>query len=77
MFSVDGGHSTDVALHDLRLANEVLVDGGIIMLDDYFDPSHDQNKRALSALPIIETLRFQSVCHGGLEDFFADMQVVS
>ena len=38
MFSVDGGHSTDVALHDLRLANEVLVDGGIIMLDDYFDP---------------------------------------
>lgn len=38
MFSVDGGHSTEVALHDLRLANEVLVDGGIIMLDDYFDP---------------------------------------
>lgn len=39
MFSVDGGHKMEHALNDLRLANKVLVDGGIVLLDDYFDPS--------------------------------------
>ena len=38
LFSVDGGHSCEVALNDLRLAHEVLADGGVIMMDDYFDP---------------------------------------
>jgi hypothetical protein len=38
LFSVDGGHSLEVALHDLRLANAVMVEGGVIMVDDYFDP---------------------------------------
>ena len=38
LLSVDGGHSTEVALNDLQLAHEVLADGGVIMMDDYFDP---------------------------------------
>ena len=38
MFSVDGGHSCEVTLNDLRLAHEVMADGGSIMVDDYFDP---------------------------------------
>ena len=38
LFSVDGGHSMEVALHDLRLANSVMVEGGVIMVDNYFDP---------------------------------------
>lgn len=39
MFSVDGGHKMEHALNDLRLANAVLSEGGIVLLDDYFDPS--------------------------------------
>jgi len=38
LFSIDGGHSTEVALNDLGLAHEVLADGGVVMVDDYFDP---------------------------------------
>ena len=38
LFSVDGGHSMEVALHDLRLANSVMAEGGVVMVDDYFDP---------------------------------------
>jgi hypothetical protein len=38
LFSVDGGHPLEVALHDLRLTNAVMAEGGVIMVDDYFDP---------------------------------------
>ena len=35
-FHVDGGHDTDEAVADLRLAERTLVDGGIVVLDDAF-----------------------------------------
>ncbi len=35
MFSIDAGHTPLHALNDLHLAQEVLVPGGIIALDDY------------------------------------------
>jgi len=35
--SVDGGHTEDCALNDLRLAEGCLAEGGIILLDDYFN----------------------------------------
>jgi hypothetical protein len=38
LFSVDGAHAMEFALHDLRLANAVLSEGGVVLLDDYFDP---------------------------------------
>jgi hypothetical protein len=34
--SVDGGHSLDVTLHDLMLASCLIMDGGIVVLDDLF-----------------------------------------
>lgn len=34
MFSIDGGHTSDITLHDLRLAESVLVDGGVAVVDD-------------------------------------------
>jgi len=34
MFSIDGGHTSDITLHDLRLAETVVVDGGIVIVDD-------------------------------------------
>ena len=37
LFSVDGAHTADMTEHDLRLASRVLVHGGIVMLDDYFN----------------------------------------
>jgi hypothetical protein len=35
MISVDGGHSLEITLHDLMLAACLVVDGGIVILDDY------------------------------------------
>ena len=37
IFSVDGAHTADMTEHDLRLAARVLVPGGVVILDDYFN----------------------------------------
>ena len=37
---IDGGHSPEEAYHDLKLSYDVAVEGGLIALDDYFNPEH-------------------------------------
>jgi cephalosporin hydroxylase len=37
IFSVDGGHTKETVVNDLRLAESVLTKGGIIIVDDFFD----------------------------------------
>ena len=37
---VDGGHSPQETFADLEFASQVLVPGGILALDDYFNPQH-------------------------------------
>jgi hypothetical protein len=37
IFSIDGGHEADTVLHDLEVAAGALAEGGIIVLDDYFN----------------------------------------
>ena len=36
-FSIDGGHTEECTRNDLALAEAVLTDGGVIVLDDYFN----------------------------------------
>ena len=38
LVSVDGGHTAECAFSDLKLAEAVLSDGGVAILDDYFNP---------------------------------------
>ena len=38
LFSVDGGHTEALTANDLKLAAASLVDGGIVVLDDHFNP---------------------------------------
>ncbi|CAO3457448.1 predicted protein [Azospirillum argentinense] len=38
LFSIDGGHTADITRHDLGVADDSLGDGGVIVLDDYFNP---------------------------------------
>ncbi len=38
LFSVDGGHSAECALNDLVLADQTLAEGGVMMMDDVFNP---------------------------------------
>lgn len=37
LFSIDGGHQAETVYHDLELAAGALCDGGVIVLDDYFN----------------------------------------
>ena len=36
---VDGGHSREETFHDLSLCAELLIPGGVVAVDDYFNPS--------------------------------------
>ncbi|WP_246742936.1 class I SAM-dependent methyltransferase [Rhodomicrobium vannielii] len=37
VFSVDGGHTAECALNDLKLAEATLRPGGVVVLDDFFN----------------------------------------
>jgi hypothetical protein len=37
VFSVDGGHTQEIVLSDMRLAEKSLVDGGVVIADDVFN----------------------------------------
>jgi hypothetical protein len=37
LFSVDGGHTAECAFNDVSIAGTVLSDGGIAIIDDYFN----------------------------------------
>jgi hypothetical protein len=39
LLSIDGGHTAECTLNDLRLAEQVLTGFGVAILDDYFNPS--------------------------------------
>jgi hypothetical protein len=38
MFSIDGGHTTDITIHNLRLAERTTIDGGLVIADDVLNP---------------------------------------
>jgi hypothetical protein len=39
LFSVDGGHTEACTINDLMLAERAIGDRGVVVLDDYFNPS--------------------------------------
>jgi len=39
LFSIDGGHTAEATANDLRLAHDTVREGGIVILDDYFNPA--------------------------------------
>jgi hypothetical protein len=38
LLSVDGGHTAECTLNDLKIADAVLTERGIVVVDDYFNP---------------------------------------
>ena len=37
LFSIDGGHTAEATHNDMMLANEAVCDGGLVILDDFFN----------------------------------------
>lgn len=38
IFSVDGGHTEALTINDLSIADQSLTQGGVVIIDDYFNP---------------------------------------
>ena len=38
LFSIDGGHHYKAVINDLKIAEEVIVEGGVVLLDDLLNP---------------------------------------
>lgn len=38
IFSIDGGHTSQHVINDMSIAQDLLVSGGVILLDDYYNP---------------------------------------
>jgi hypothetical protein len=38
LLSVDGGHTAECTLNDLKIADAILTERGIVVVDDYFNP---------------------------------------
>jgi len=57
LFSVDGGHTAAITESDLTIASESLVDGGLLILDDYFNQAwpgvSEGTNRFLSSSPTL------------------------
>ena len=38
LFSIDGGHHYEAVINDLKIVEEVMVEGGVVLLDDLLNP---------------------------------------
>jgi SAM-dependent methyltransferase len=54
MLSVDGSHTTHNTANDLRLAHRVLRQGGIIVVDDYFNGGYPMVAEGVARFMILE-----------------------
>jgi len=57
LLSVDGGHTADHAVNDLRLAQRVLAAGGIVALDDYYNQDWPGVHEGVARLFILDSPR--------------------
>ena len=72
ILSVDGGHLVDEVLHDLRVANAVLAEGGVLLLDDYFDPRWHGVSEATNRFYLgDDDIRIAPFLYAGNKTFFA------
>jgi len=64
LFSIDGGHTKSVVLHDLEVACHSVASGGIVILDDYMHPVWPEVTEALHTyLPKDDSVL--PICSGG------------
>jgi len=64
LVSVDGGHEVEYALGDIRLAMELAMPQGIILVDDFFAPDWPGVTEALARLYLHDRPRFVPLLAG-------------
>lgn len=65
LFSVDGGHTRVHALHDILIAQELTNNGGIIIVDDFFQPDWPGVTEGVSKYFDTSDARLAPLCVGG------------
>jgi hypothetical protein len=62
IISIDGGHTEECVLNDLRLAEGVLLDRGVVVLDDFFNQSWPGVASGASRYMLDQTTALRPFC---------------
>jgi hypothetical protein len=71
LFSVDGCHMVEHTIHDTRLAMRLTASEGIIMVDDYQNPSWPGVQEGVAKLYFTDTPKFLPLLYTGQKLFLA------
>jgi hypothetical protein len=71
LFSIDGGHTAEATCNDLRLAHDAVCDGGLVILDDYFNPHWPAVSEGACAFFSRDNANLAPVAIGANKFFFA------
>lgn len=55
LFSIDGGHTSEHTVHDLRIAQRCLANYGVVFVDDYYHPSWPGVHEGFARFMIMDT----------------------
>jgi Methyltransferase domain len=72
IFSVDGGHTPDITASDMALAEATLSPGGLLILDDFFNPQWPGVAEGATRYLISGASRLVPVCIGGNKFIFTN-----
>jgi hypothetical protein len=57
LFSVDGSHTTDHTIHDIFIAENLICNGGVVLVDDYYNPYWPEVHQAVAHLMINKRMK--------------------
>lgn len=69
LFSIDGGHQSHIVRHDLNTAAAAICEGGVIILDDYFNPEFPGVSEGVNQFFLMDNTK-------GLVPFFVAMNKI-
>jgi len=72
LFSIDGGHTAEITANDLALAAANLVEGGVVILDDYFNESWPGVSEGLNAFATTRGRKLIPFAIGGNKVFLTN-----
>ena len=63
LFSVDGGHTSEHVVNDIKIAMRYLARGGVIIVDDYLNPHWPGVHEGVAKFMFFETPSIQPFCY--------------
>ncbi|KRE12003.1 hypothetical protein ASE63_19990 [Bosea sp. Root381] len=73
LFSVDGGHTKIHARNDIRIAQSLIVSGGIVIVDDFFHPDWPGVTQGIYEYILYDCPKLAPVCIAGRKLFLTTL----